>query len=81
MNYLRVTKENAGDFLSVLPERFCTGRDVSLAAYEDDGAVCGAVSVTYGGDQYDVNWLYVAPEKRHDGHVFPRGHVDQTGLP
>ena len=64
MNYLRVTKENASDFSSVLPERFCTGRDVSLAAYEDDGAVCGAVSVTYGDNQYDVNWLYVVPEKR-----------------
>ena len=64
MNYIRVNNDNKDEFKSVLPEYISDGGEISLAAYEDDGTVCGAVSVSYGGNQYDVDWLYVAPERR-----------------
>ena len=64
MNYIRVSGENRSEFASVLPEIFTDENRVSLVAYEDDGTVCGAVSLSYAGYQYNVDWLYVVPERR-----------------
>ena len=67
MNYIRVDNGNKGDFASVLPENYVDGIGVDLAAYENDGTFCGAVSLSYGTMQYDLDWLYVVPEKRLSG--------------
>ena len=66
MNYIRVSGENKSEFASILPEVFSDGKGVSLVAYDDDGTVCGAVSLSYAGYQYNVDWLYVTPERRRE---------------
>ena len=68
MNYILVGKENAGDFENVLFPGFdAEKKRVTIGAYEDDGTVCGAVSVILSDYQYDCDWLYVHPERRRQG--------------
>ena len=64
MNYILANKDNIIDFESVLPEIFIEDNSRSIVAYEDDGTVCGAVSVSRADIYYDIDWIYVTPQKR-----------------
>ena len=63
--YVLLDEKNRGDFQNVfsddIPEE---GNRVSLGAYRPDGAVLGAVSYALNNYQFDIDWLYVAPEAR-----------------
>ena len=67
MNYVLANNDNIVDFASVLPEDFIDINNRSIVAYEDDGSVCGAISVSRGDIYYDIDWLYVVPERRLRG--------------
>ena len=67
MNYIKIDKENKKDFLSVLPDNLADDLGISLGAYTEDGNVCGAISLSFDGTQYDLDWIYVVPEKRNMG--------------
>lgn len=67
MNYIRIDATNIDGFTSVLPARYFDGADICLGAYEEDGSVCGAISLSFDGIQYDIDWLYVVPQKRLAG--------------
>ena len=67
MNFTRIDQELAEDFASVLPEQPSLGTGVSIGAYDDDGGVCGAVTVSFDGERYDIDWLYVDPAARLQG--------------
>ncbi len=67
MNYIRIDATNLDGFTSVLPASYFDGAGICLGAYEEDGSVCGAISLSYDGTQYDIDWLYVAGEKRLAG--------------
>ena len=64
MNYIKIDQSNRMDFASVLPEAFSQEPYIALGAYEPDGSVCGAVSLSDDGEQYGIDWLYVTPKKR-----------------
>ena len=70
MNYIKIDESNKTDFASVLPEEFSKAPYISLGAYEEDGSVCGAVALSFDGTQYDMEWLYVSPQKRRTGVGF-----------
>lgn len=67
MNYIVADQLNIKSFESVMPEYLVDDLGTSLVAYEDDGSVCGAVSISYDGEGYLIDWLYVIPEKRRQG--------------
>ena len=67
MNYIVADLTNIKAFRSVLPEYLADNIGTSLAAYEDDRSICGAVSFSYDGDGYLIDWIYVVPEKRLQG--------------
>ena len=67
MNYTLADENNIRSFMSVLPEILIEDNSRSIIAYEDDGTVCGAVSVSRGDIYYDIDWIYVTPHKRLSG--------------
>ncbi len=68
MNYIFVGKENTQDFENVLYPGFDAGKErVTIGAYEDDGTICGAISIILSDCQYDCDWLYVHPQRRRQG--------------
>ena len=66
MNYVEINETNAEDFSSVLPKEWLNGWGVSVGAVEE-GDVCGAVCLSYNGEEYLIDWLYVVPPKRRLG--------------
>ncbi len=67
MNHILITEDNQEAFSDVLPPRL-SGRDrITIGAYDDDGAVCGAVSMTQASDRMDLDWIFVMPQVRRRG--------------
>ena len=67
MNHILVTRENYGDFKELLPEVLPDVRRTTIGAYDDEGHVCGTVSMQLFEDGYDLDWLYVTPSRRRQG--------------
>jgi len=63
MDYVKIDKANIVDFSSVLPENIIDYTGVSIGAV-DDGNVYGAASVSFNGEEYNIDWIYVEPSKR-----------------
>ena len=63
MDFVKIDAGNKADFSSVLPEGYIKGREVSIGAVEED-VVCGAVSFSFDGEEYMIDWIYVEPQKR-----------------
>ena len=55
MNYIVADQLNIKSFESVMPEYLVDDLGTSLVAYEDDGSVCGAVSISYDGEGYLID--------------------------
>ena len=66
MDYVRIDEQNKDIFLSVLPEDPVDELSVCIGAM-DEKAVCGGVSVSFYGDMYSIDWLYVTPSMRRRG--------------
>ena len=68
MNYTIVDFVNFKKFISVIPDSLASDdMGISLVAYEDDGSICGGVSLSFDSEEYNIDWLYVIPEKRRQG--------------
>ncbi len=64
MNYIKIDENNKEDFFEVLPENLIDGIGVSLGATDTEGNICGAISLSFDGSQYNIDWLYVLPNER-----------------
>ncbi len=67
MNHILITKENYNDFKDLLPSNLSGGDRITIGAYDDEGFVCGTVSVVRVDDAYELDWIYVAEARRRQG--------------
>lgn len=67
MNLIRITEENYKDFEYVLPLNPIDDNRTTIGAYDDDGTVCGAVSMVQSEDLCSIDWLFVIPKMRRQG--------------
>ena len=71
MNFIQINETNRNDFAVLLPPpAYLGGSRASLGAYDDAGALCGAASLQLLDDSYELDWLYVVPERRRSGSRF-----------
>ncbi len=66
-HYIEINDENKGDFSTVLPELLMDHIGLSVGAVNSKDEVCGAISLSFDGVQYDIDWIYVTPEMRLKG--------------
>ena len=68
MNYILINKENYADFLALIPLSIYPedGR-IILGAYSDDGDIIGVISFELSDNEYNLDWLFVAPSMRGRG--------------
>ena len=66
MVFVNIDEENIDEFASVLPRTMMDGLGVSLGAVIDD-EVCGAISLSFDGEEYTIDWFYVTPSRRLRG--------------
>lgn len=64
MNQILITKDNYADFISVLPEKLPGPYRTTIGAYDEDGYICGAISMQRNAEEYNLDWIYVVPSKR-----------------
>lgn len=74
-HYIEINDENKEDFSEVLPELLMDHIGLSVGAVNSADEVCGAVSVSFDGEQYDIDWIFVTPEMRRRG--VGRGLVEE----
>lgn len=67
MNQILITDENYQDFKTVLPAQLSGRSRTTIGAYNDEGFVCGAISMEQMEDRYDIDWLFVLPAVRRRG--------------
>ncbi len=65
--FVEINDENKGDFAEVLPELLMDNIGLSVGAINSRGEVCGAISLSFDGAQYDIDWIYVTEEMRLTG--------------
>ncbi len=67
VNYILITEENIEDFREVLPKGISLSSErITIGSYDDDGAVLGAMSFILASYEYEIDWLYVIPERRRE---------------
>ena len=66
MVFVEIDETNIKQFSSVLPLELIDGLGISIGAAEDE-EVWGAISLSYNGEEYNVDWLYVSPSVRFQG--------------
>ncbi|MCR4797323.1 MAG: hypothetical protein K5853_02630 [Lachnospiraceae bacterium] len=66
MYFVKIDGSNKALFSHVLPESMIDGLGISIGAVSDDVTV-GAVSLSFIGEEYSIDWLYVAPSERLKG--------------
>ena len=63
--YVWIDEENREGFLGVLPENLrLTSSRIAFGVTEEDGTALGALSCVFLNYQYNLDWIYVEPEKR-----------------
>lgn len=68
IDHVLLTEENRGDFESVFPAVFRNEDNrISLGACSTEGEILGALSLVLVDYQYEIDWLYVIPERRREG--------------
>ena len=66
MYFVEIDESNKELFSHVLPEAMIDGLGISIGAVSDDLTV-GAVSLSFNGEEYSIDWLYVTPSDRLKG--------------
>ncbi len=66
MYFVKIDESNKELFSHVLPESMIDGLGISIGAILD-GVTVGAVSLSFNGEEYSIDWLYVAPSERLKG--------------
>ncbi len=66
-SYIEITEENREDFSAVLPDLLLDNMGISVGAVNSKDEVCGAISLSFDGARYDIDWIYVTPDMRKKG--------------
>ena len=75
-NYILIKEDNFDDFKGILaPGLTLSPERIILGCYDDEGLVLGGMSFILSAVEYEMDWLYVIPERRRAGVA--KGLMDQ----